>query len=75
MRISLDNGYTFLTASEAMEQIQEYNVWDASHVWDAIVEVMDDEIREKVHRDFAPCSWEEFLEAYLKEAKDDIIIG
>lgn len=69
MRISLDNGHTFLTASEAMEQIQEYNVWDA------IVEVMDDEIREKVHRDLAPCSREEFLEAYLKEAQDDIIIG
>lgn len=75
MRISLDNGHTFLTANEAMEQIQESNVWDASHVWDAIVEVMDDEIREKVHRDLAPCSREEFLEAYLKEAKGDIIIG
>lgn len=32
----------------------------------AISSYMDDEIREAVHRKFAPCSPEVFLEEYLK---------
>lgn len=31
------------------------------------VELMDDEIREKLHRKMAPCTEEEFLEAYKIE--------
>lgn len=30
------------------------------------VEFMDDEIREQLHADLAPCSEEEFLEAYME---------
>ena len=30
------------------------------------VEFMDDEIREAVHEDLAPCTDEEFLEEYIK---------
>ena len=32
--------------------------------WESIVNLMDDEIRESVHADLAPCTDEEFLEEY-----------
>lgn len=32
----------------------------------AAVNLMDDEIREEVHRDLAPCTDEEFLAEYMK---------
>lgn len=34
--------------------------------FDAIVNLMDDELREAVHRDIAPCTDDEFLEEYRK---------
>lgn len=34
--------------------------------WNAIVELMDDEIREAVHADLAPCTEEEFLAEYKR---------
>lgn len=30
------------------------------------VELMDDEIRERLHREMAPCSEEDFLTAYME---------
>lgn len=33
---------------------------------DAIASYMDDEIREDLHQELAPCSFEEFLNAYVK---------
>lgn len=38
--------------------------------YDAAVELMDDEIREEVHADIAPCTDEEFLVEYMKRHKD-----
>lgn len=32
--------------------------------WPAIVNMMDDELREEVHRDLAPCTEQEFFSAY-----------
>ena len=32
--------------------------------------LMDDDIREELHRELAPCSEEEFLEAYCKAHKE-----
>lgn len=32
--------------------------------FEAAVALMDDELREQVHMDLAPCTEEEFLEAY-----------
>lgn len=69
MRISLDNGFTYMAAAEAMEEIRNRNLWDA------VVNMMDDDVREKIHREIAPCTEGEFLEAYLKEAKEDIVVG
>ena len=39
--------------------------------FDAAVALMDDDLREAVHADLAPCSEQEFFEAYCKahEAK------
>lgn len=68
-QISLDNGRNYMTAAEAMPEITSRNLWDA------IVNMMDDDIRETVHDDMAPCSEQEFLEAYLDRAQEDLIIG
>ena len=46
--ISINNGTTFLSASEAMAEIESLCLWDA------IVEAMDDDIREMVHAELAP---------------------
>ncbi len=33
--------------------------------YDAAVNLMDDEIREELHNELAPCTEQEFLDAYL----------
>ena len=67
--ISLDNGRTWMTAEEAMDEIRERNLWDA------VVDMMDDEIREDVNYDMAPCTEEVFLAEYLSRAEDGLVIG
>lgn len=39
-------------------------------LYSAAVELMDDELRELVHQDIAPCSDEEFLTAYMEMHRD-----
>lgn len=39
---------------------------DINKNWDAIVNLMDDDIREKVHFEMAPCTEEAFLQRYLQ---------
>ena len=68
-KISIDNGRTYTTAAEAMPEIT------ANNLWDAVVNVMDDDTREAVHSEIAPCTEAEFLAAYLDRAADDLIIG
>jgi len=67
--ISLDNGHTYQTAEQAMPEI------DSRNLWDAIVSVMDDDTREAVSLDLAPCSNAEYLAEYLRRAPEDLIIG
>ena len=38
--------------------------------WDYIVSLMDDEIREAVHADMAPCTEDEFLDEYKKRHQE-----
>ena len=64
-RISIDNGSTFITPAEAVKSMD----------WDAIVNAMDDEVREKVHAELAPCTNTEFLNRYLELASEDLIVG
>lgn len=68
-RISIDNGNTFLSAYEAIDSIISMGIWES------IVEMMDDDIREKVHAELAPCTEEEFLRRYLEISNEDLIIG
>lgn len=58
-KISLYNGNGFETAREAWPEIEARNLWGA------VVNMMDDELREKVNAEKAPCTDLEFLEAYL----------
>ena len=38
--------------------------------WEAIVNMMDDEIREQVHSELSPCTEVEFLARYLELAPE-----
>ena len=69
MQISLNNGYTCMDADEAIEKIEEQDLWQV------VVETMDPEVREKVHCELAPCSNLAFLRRYLELAAEDLIIG
>lgn len=68
-QISLDNGHSYMDASEAMAEIMERNLWEA------VTNFMDDDVRDAVTDDMAPCSEEEFLAEYLKRANDDLVVG
>ena len=67
--ISLDNGHTWMSASEAMNEISERGLWEA------VVNMMDDEIRNSVCDAIAPCTDEEFLEEYLICSAEGLVIG
>ena len=63
--ISIDNGHSYVTASEALEAIS----------LDTMTNYMDDDTREAVHNEIAPCADIEFLTRYLELAPDDLVIG
>lgn len=44
----------------------QYGIKFNANDWCAIVNFMDDEIREKLHDELAPCSEQEFFDAYAK---------
>lgn len=69
MKISLNNGRTFTDAREAMPAIEQRGLWET------VVNLMDDETREKVCAELAPCSELEFLTRYLELAREDLVIG
>ena len=64
-RISIDNGKSFVTASEALQDVSLKQ----------IAQFMNDDIREHVHEELAPCAEEEFLKRYLELVHEDLIIG
>lgn len=39
-------------------------------LYNAAVSLMDDELREEIHRDMVPCSDEEFLQAYMERHEE-----
>jgi hypothetical protein len=43
--------------------------------WEVIAHYMEDDAREQVHSELAPCTNLEFLTRYLEVAKSDLIIG
>lgn len=64
-QISINNGHTYVTPAEAIDAI----------AWDGIVSLMDDDTREHVHLEMAPCTDLEFLSTYLEKATEDLIVG
>lgn len=64
-RVSVNNGNSYCTVQEAINSVD----------WDVIVNYMDDDTREQVHNELAPCTEEEFLARYLELAKEDLVIG
>ena len=63
--ISIDNGNSWTTPEAAI----------ATLGLDVIVNCMDDDTRETVHSELAPCTEAEFLARYLELAPCDLIIG
>lgn len=63
--ISINNGLSFCEPEEALEAID----------LDTMAVYMDDDTREAVAYELAPCSDIEFLRRYLELAPDDLIIG
>ena len=49
-----------MNAPMSAKEIIEYGLYEAA------VTYMDDEIREDLHAELAPCTDEEFLEAYME---------
>lgn len=67
-RLSINNGNTYTTA----EDIEEA---DLERHWDVLAQAMDDDLREELHSELAPCGNREFLTAYLERAPHDLVIG
>ena len=64
-QISIDNGAHYIDPADALEEIS----------LDVMAQYMDDDTREAVHDEIAPCTDLEFLTRYLEIAPDDLIIG
>lgn len=65
--ISWNNGVTFGSAEEFLDERPD--------LWDVAVELMDDDVREQVAYDLAPCTEIKFLREYLRRSEADLIIG
>lgn len=59
-----------LTDKEAADLCEEIRELELNKKWEAIASYMDDDIREDVHGDLAPCTRDEFLAEYLKRDPD-----
>lgn len=64
-KISINNGASYTTIEDAIATVG----------MDTIAMMMDDEIREQVANNIAPCTDEEFVAEYLSRANEDLIIG
>jgi hypothetical protein len=74
--INLSNGlgrdYSISEVEDALADARR--MW-GNNAWDTIVNMMDDETREAVADEFAPCTEADFLQEYLRRAPHDLIIG
>lgn len=74
--LSLDNGRTFMTRDDIeAEGLDSILAAHPAIAWSVIVNAMDDDTREAVSAELAPCSEEEFLLRYLELAPANLIIG
>lgn len=74
-RINLLNGSTscWFSADEAENAI--IFAKDNGISFNSIACMMEDDLREAVHFDLAPCSESEFLAEYLRRSDADLIVG
>lgn len=68
-QISLDKGKTYMSAEEAINEIGHRGLWTV------VFDRMDGKVCERLNRELAPCTEEEFLKAYLQAADEDLILG
>ena len=74
--VSIDNGNTYYdSANDLREAVKDEGCWEWDVLWKTLADYMDDETREAVHIELAPCTDEEFLDRYLELAPCDLIIG
>ena len=71
VKISLNNGCSF----KSYDDLSVDDLDCMNEDWDYVVAYMDDETREQVHDELAPCDNLAFLKRYLEIAKADLIIG
>ena len=78
-QISLDNGYSFMDAAETIEYLErnteDFGEYSTESLLYEIYSRMDDDIREELHFQLAPCTDLEFLTAYCEKASEDIVVG
>lgn len=77
-QISLDNGHTYLDADEAIQVLKKHSEETGTpfeKLWEDVAYRMDDDIRETVHMELAPCTEEKFLRRYLELSPCDLTIG
>lgn len=60
-KAGLDLSYGALEIYEEMVKVNDHMV-----NFDAVVNLMDDEIREELHQELAPCAAQEFVDEYIK---------
>lgn len=56
-----------------LKRIRDSKVVDSDgneYDWDTVVSCMNDDIREQIHREIAPCSNQEFFDAYVKAHRE-----
>lgn len=71
VRVSLDNGQTYQSPTDLTEA-------QLARAWDALVNAMDDNIRERVHTEIVArevCTMAVFLARYCELAQCDLVIG
>lgn len=46
------------------------NFWDVKIDYDVAVQMMDDDLREEIHADLAPCTEQEFFDEYTRRHEE-----
>lgn len=61
-------------AEDIINLSEEDKDYIISH-WDNLANLMDNELREELHSDIAPCTELEFLSEYLRRSEEDFIFN
>ena len=68
-KISINNAITY----QAFGELTDKDMTNIIDHWDWVVQAMDDQTREEVAFDFAPCTKARFLQEYLNRAPFDLL--